>query len=92
VKALRRFYTEAAIKPGDYVLITKLRRPCWSKVKAGGPYWVIDIKTDEYVGVTEDNPYYVLDSSDAGVRYQGGYYVLSEEIEVTDRPYLGQAG
>jgi hypothetical protein len=85
VKSLRKLYGESPIQPGDYVQLTS---PRYSGLETQMPFRVIGIETDEYVGVTLDSPYYVLDTSEPGRRYQSSYQAQKREFEVVGRPYL----
>jgi len=84
VKARRKYFTDSPIKPGDYVRLKKRV----GKAKAGRLCRVIDITTDEYAGVTDDDPYYEVDISDPGQKYEELSTVRRDEIELVGRPYL----
>ena len=83
VAALRKRYDQSSIKPGDYV---RLKEGVLKGAKSQ-LFRVIDIETDEYNGITENNPYYVLDISETDPRYQS-YQARKREIEFVDRPFL----
>ena len=84
-QSLRKLYGESPVQPGDYVQLT---RPRWSEQKSRMPFRVIDIETEENEGVTLDDPYYVLDTSEPGQRYRSSYHAQKREFEVVGRPYL----
>jgi hypothetical protein len=84
VTALRERYNRSPIKPGDYV------RPKKRLSRHAGPqqvFRVVGIETDEYAGITEDDPYYLLDSGDTDPVHVG-YALRRKDLELVGRPYL----
>jgi len=84
VSALRKRYSRSPIKPGDYVPVNhRISRA----VKLEASLRVIGIETDEYDGVMEDDPYYVLDISDLDSKFVT-YQARKQELELVGRPHL----
>jgi hypothetical protein len=83
VKAMREFFRDTPVKPGDYVQLHDVRP--WRKY-ATRPRRVVDVD-DQWVDEGGDLVY-TIDTSDIEPDEEYGYLPTREDFDVVPRPYL----